>query len=198
MIKNIRIEYEGKFGDDIRETVKNMTDYAVKAYISTACEDIIIHTVFNGISVDVDKNTRLNDAVEKYHKDLYLECYKEYMKEGCDERLSKAHNEYKEIIDAIEAVNYIINCKDIFYYVDHILMCAKMGYFNKNNCLKYISISALLGKMEDMNEKYPSLMEYKFKDSLSVDKYRFMYQNVYKTLKECGRCSEEVVNDYKI
>ena len=198
MIKNIRIEYEGKFGDDIRETVKNMTDYAVKAYISTACEDIIIHTVFNDISVEVDKNTRLNDAVEKYHKDLYLECYKEYMKEGCDERLSKAHNEYKEIIDAIEAVNYIINCKDIFYYVDHILFSAKKGYFNKNHCLKYISISALLGKMEDMNEKYPSLMEYKFKDSLSVDKYRFMYQNVYKTLKECGRCPEEVVNDYKI
>ena len=91
-----------------------------------------------------------------------------------------------------------INCKDIFYYVDHILMCAKKGYFNKNHCLKYISISALLGKMEDMNEKYPSLLEYKFKDSLSVDMYRFMYQNVYKTLKECGRCPEEVVNDYKI
>ena len=198
MIKNIRLEYEGKFGDDIRETVKNMTDYAVKAYISTACEDIIIHTVFNGISVEVDKNTRLNDAVEKYHKDLYLECYKEYMKEGCDERLSKAHNEYKEIIDAIEAVNYIINCKNIFYYVDHILFSAKKGYFNKNHCLKYISISALLGKMEDMNEKYPSLMEYKFKDSLSVDKHRFMYQNVYKTLKECGSCPEEVVRDYEI
>lgn len=198
MIKNIRLEYEGKFGDDIRETVMNMTDYAVKTSLATGCKDIIIHTVFNGVSVEVDKNTRLNDAVEKYHKDLYLECYKEYMKEGCDERLSKAHNEYKEIIDAIEAVNYIINCREPFSYVDHILFSVKKGYFNNNHCLKYISISALLGKMEDMNEKYPSLMEYKFKDSLSVDKYRFMYQNVYKMLKECGRCPEEVVRDYKI
>ena len=197
MIKNIRVEYEGKWGDDIRETVKNMTDYAVKTYISTACEDIIIHTVFNDISVEVDKNTRLNDAVEKYHKDLYMECYKEYMKEGCDERLSKAHNEYKEIIDAIEAVNYIINCKDIFYYVDHILFSAKKGYFNKNHCLKYISISALLGKMEYMNEKHPNFMD-ELDEITNLNKYRFLYQNVYKTLKECGRCPEEVVNDYKI
>lgn len=197
MIKNIRIEYEGKFGDDIRETVKNMTDYAVKAYISTACEDIIIHTVFNGISVEVDKNTRLNDAVEKYHKDFYLECYKEYMKECRSERLSNAHNDYKEIVDAIKSVDWIITCDNPIPFMEHILMSTKKGYFNKNYCLKYISISALLGKMEYMNEKYPYFME-KLDDPSNLDKHRFMYQNVYKTLKECGSCPEEVVRDYEI
>lgn len=197
MIKNIRVEYEGKFGDDIRETVKNMTDYAVKAYISTACEDIIIHTVFNGISVEVDKNTRLNDAVEKYHKNFYLECYKEYVKEGCGERLSNAHNDYKEIVDAIKSVDWIITCNNPIPFMEHILMSTKKGYFNKNYCLKYISISALLGKMEDMNEKYPSLMVALLVQS-DMDKHRFMYQNVYKTLKEYGYCPEEVVRDYEI
>ena len=197
MIKNIRIEYEGKFGDDIRETVKNMTDYAVKAYISTACEDIIIHTVFNGISVEVDKNTRLNDAVEKYHKNFYLECYKEYVKEGCGKRLSNAHNDYKEIVDAIKSVDWIITCDNPIPFMEHILMSTKKGYFNKNYCLKYISISALLGKMEYMNEKYPYFME-KLDDPSNLDKHRFMYQNVYKTLKECGSCPEEVVRDYEI
>lgn len=197
MIKNIRIEYEGKFGDNISETVGNMIDYSVKCTLATGCEDIITHTVFNGISVEVDKNTRLNDAVEKYHKDFYLECYKEYVKEGCGERLSNAHNDYTEIVDAIKSVDWIITCNNPIPFMKHILMYAKKGYFNKNHCLKYISISALLGKMEDMNEKYPSLID-ELDNPFNLDKHRFMYQNVYKTLKEYGYCPKEVVRDYEI
>lgn len=198
MIKNIRIEYEGVAGDELRDVISEMIDYNVKAALACNCKDVVVYTNFNGILIEVDKNTNINSAIEQYHNSYNRSCYENYLKNGMSEKVStRAHNDCKEIIDAIKTVDWIMTCNNPIPYMEHILMCAKKGYLNKKHCLNYISIPTLLGKMVAMHEEHPNFMD-ELDSPSSLDKHRFMYQNVYRALNKYGCCPEEIVRDYEI
>ena len=198
MIKNIRIEYEGVAGDELRDVISEMIDYNYKAALTYNCKDVVVYTNFNGILIEVDKNTTINSAIEQYHNSYNKSCYEDYDKKDMYGRVyARVQNNYEESLDAIKTVDWIITCKNPIPYMEHILMCAKKGYLNKKHCLNYISIPTLLGKMVAMHEEHPNFMD-ELDSPSSLDKHRFMYQNVYRTLKEYGYCPEEVVRDYEI